>query len=425
MNADFWTEFVPEMVHVDDINGRRVISAKNSLTGAYSVGHVRLSARLIDRIEKAESVWRAMEAAPHVTLHQTYDWCRAWAAMPGVKTLVVLVSLDGRPAVLLPLEIVRRFGVRVARLIGTRHSNHNAPVYSARFLEEADRAMMEDLVETLRALNLPADVLALDKLRPMTGDRPEPFLVFPSVTSQNPSFQLPLKNTFEATLAQINAKRRRKKFRPSERRLEPFGGYRRIEARDDASAERLLRAFFAQKSLRLAEQGLPDVFAEPGVHTVFGQLAGFADNDGKPVLTLHGIEIDDGGEAKLLAIAGLTRKDGHVTCQFGSVDDRTVPDASAGELLFYLMIEELNADGADVFDFGVGDQRYKRSWCPVETPHADVFLPLRGRGTLAAGVMAASVRAKRFVKTSPQARKFADRIRALLNSKKPASEDAG
>ena len=37
------------MVHVDDINGRRVISAKNSLTGAYSVGHVRLSARLIDR----------------------------------------------------------------------------------------------------------------------------------------------------------------------------------------------------------------------------------------------------------------------------------------------------------------------------------------------------------------------------------------
>ena len=411
------------MVHVDDINGRRVINARNSLSGACSVGHVRLSARVIERLEKAENVWRTMEAAPHVTMHQTYDWCRAWAKMPGLKTLVVLVSLDGRPAVLLPLEIVRRFGVRVARLIGTRHSNHNAPLYSERFLAEADRGMMDDLLETLEALNLPADVLALDKLRPTTGDRSEPFLAFANVTSQNPSFQLPLKPDFDATLAQINAKRRRKKFRTSERRLEPFGGYRHIEATDDAGAERLLGEFFAQKSIRLAEQGLPDVFAEPGVHAVFAQLASFSANDDKPVLRLHAIEIEDQGVKKLLAVAGLTRKGNHVTCQFGSVDDRTVPDASAGELLFFLMIRDLCSDGAEVFDFGVGDQRYKRSWCPVKTDHHDVFLPLDGRGVLAARLMAATVSAKRFVKTSPRVRKLADRVRAVLNKGKPASEE--
>ena len=164
------------MVHVDDINGRRVITAQNSLKGACSVGHVRLSAMIIKRVEKAENVWRAMETAPHVTLHQTYDWARAWATLPGLKTLVVLVSLDGRPAVLLPLEIVRKFGVRVARLIGSPHSNHNAPLYSDRFLAEADAGMMDELLETLSALNIPADVLALDKLRPMAGQREEPLL---------------------------------------------------------------------------------------------------------------------------------------------------------------------------------------------------------------------------------------------------------
>jgi CelD/BcsL family acetyltransferase involved in cellulose biosynthesis len=411
------------MVHVDDINGRRVIKAQTSLPGACSVGHVRLSAKLIGRLDKAENVWRSMEAAPHVSLHQTYDWCRAWANMPGLRTLVVLVSLDGRPAVLLPLEIVRRFGVRVARLIGTRHSNHNAPIYSERFLAEADKGMMDDLVETLEALNLPADVLALDKLRPTTGGRAEPFLAFGHVTSQNPSFQLPLKPDFNETLAQINAKRRRKKFRTSERRLEPFGGYRHIEATNDTEASRLLGEFFAQKSIRLAEQGLPDVFAEPGVHGVFGELAGFSDNGDEPVLRLHAIEIEDQGVSKLLAVAGLTRKGTHVTCQFGSVDDRTVPDASAGELLFFLMIRDLCGDGAEVFDFGVGDQRYKRSWCPVETAHHDVFLPLDGRGVLAARLMAATVRTKRFVKTSPRARKLADRVRSLLNTGKPASEE--
>ena len=54
------------MVHVDDINGRRVITAQNSLKGACSVGHVRLSAMIIKRVEKAENVWRAMETAPRM-----------------------------------------------------------------------------------------------------------------------------------------------------------------------------------------------------------------------------------------------------------------------------------------------------------------------------------------------------------------------
>ena len=413
------------MVHVDDINGRRVITAQNSLKGACSVGHVRLSAMIIKRVEKAENVWRAMETAPHVTLHQTYDWARAWATLPGLKTLVVLVSLDGRPAVLLPLEIVRKFGVRVARLIGSPHSNHNAPLYSDRFLAEADAGMMDELLETLSALNIPADVLALDKLRPMAGQREEPLLAFRHVESQNASFQLPLKADFAETLSQINAKRRRKKFRTSERRLEPLGGYRHITANDDAGAQRLLGEFFRQKSLRLSEQGLPDVFAEPGVHDVFARLASSSANDGRPVLTLHAIEIEEDGVKTLLAVAGLTRKDAHITCQFGSVDDRTVPDASAGELLFYLMIEQACADGADCFDFGVGDQRYKRSWCPVETAHFDVFLPLDNRGAIAARAMAAVVRAKRLVKTSPRMRTVANRIRALTLKEKPASEDAG
>ncbi|WP_158285716.1 GNAT family N-acetyltransferase [Pseudohoeflea suaedae] len=413
------------MVHVDDINGRRVITAQNSPKGACSVGHVRLSAMIIKRIEKAENVWRAMETAPHVTLHQTYDWARAWATLPGLSTLVVLVSLDGHPAVLLPLEIVRKFGVRVARLIGSPHSNHNAPLYSERFLAEADAAMMDELLDTLSALNIPADVLALDKLRPMAGQREEPLLAFRHVTSQNASFQLPLKPDFAETLSQINAKRRRKKFRTSERRLEPVGGYRHITADDDASARRLLGEFFRQKSLRLTEQGLPDVFAEPGIHDIFGRLASFSANDGAPVLALHAVEIEDDGVAKLIAIAGLTRKGAHITCQFGSVDDRTVPDASAGELLFYLMIEQACATGAECFDFGVGDQRYKRSWCPVETPHFDVFLPLNNRGAMAGRAMAAIVGAKRFVKTSPRMRAIASRIRALTLNEKPASEDAG
>lgn len=416
------------MVHVDNINGRQVISAANSPAGALSVGHMRLSARLFESIGKAETIWREMETSTHVSLHQKFDWCKVWAKMPGVNTMVALVSLDGKPAVLFPLEIIRKSGFRIARLIGTAHSNLNSPIYSSGFLAECDGQMVEDLVETLAAIGIPADLLVVDKLRPHVGDVAQPLLTLPHVTSQNPSFQLPLLNNFADTLSQINAKRRRKKYRVSERRLEEFGGYVHVEARDDASANRLLESFFAQKSLRLKQQGLPDVFSQPGVRDALGKLSSFSGNSGNPRIKLHGIELTAGPETglagKLIAVAGLTEKQGHVICQFGSVDDRTVPEASAGELLFYLMIEQMNQAGCHLFDFGVGDQRYKRSWCPVMTQHSDVFIPFNLRGGVLGPVLSTIVRAKRFIKTSPQLQAIANRVRALMLKEKPAADAA-
>jgi len=416
------------MVHVDNINGRQVISAANSPAGALSVGHMRLSARLFDHISKAENIWREMEQVSHVSLHQSFDWCNAWAQMPGAKTMAALVSLDGRPAVLFPFEIVQKAGLRVARLIGTTHSNLNSPIYSSDFLAECNRFMVDELIDTVTALAIPADLIVIDKLRPGVGDHGQPLLDLPHVTSQNPSFQLPLLGDFAETLAQINAKRRRKKFRVSERRLEEIGGYRQVEASDDPSAEWLLSNFLIQKSQRLKEQGLPDVFAAPGIANTLARLTSFSANAGNPLIKLYGIElvagVKEGQRGKLIAVAGLTEKQGHVICQFGSVDDRTVPEASAGELLFYLMIKQMNQAGGHVFDFGVGDQRYKRSWCPVMTEHSDVFIPLNLRGGLLGQVLSAIVRTKRHIKNSPRLRSVASRIRALTVNGRTAADAA-
>lgn len=371
----------------------------------------RLTARVHAALSEVETLWRVMEREAQVTLHQTYDWCAAWAAMPGIETRIIVVEMDGRPAVILPLEIVRVAGSKVARLMGTKHSNANSPIYSTAFLEAADAGMVDELVTDIRGVAIGADTLVIDKLRPRCGDFDQPLLALPHVVSQNPTFQLPLLSTFEATLAQINAKRRRKKFRVSQRRLEPLGGYRHVVASDEATAQALLTEFFRQKAMRLKAQGLPDVFAEPGVQNAFRQLAGFA--GGAPVLAMHAIVLDGENAGVILALAGLTEKDGHVTCQFGSIDDAKTPDASVGELLFYLMIEQAVLTGKHTFDFGVGDQPYKRSWCPVMTEHHDIFLPLTAKGRVGALALSSLVKAKRFIKTSPALKAVAARLRGL------------
>lgn len=186
----------------------------------------------------------------------------------------------------------------------------------------------------------------------------------------------------------------------------------------------LLEAFFAQKTVRLAAQGLPDVFADPGIRDFLRRLATTRDAEGAPALELHGIELAGGEhQGEIIAVAGLTIKDRHVTCQFGSINEEIAADVSAGELLFYRMIERASAAGHAVFDFGVGDQLYKRSWCPQRTELVDCYLPLNLKGRLAAPAIAGLIRLKRTIKTSPLLHRFASRARGVMVQKtKPAAD---
>ncbi|MOA32739.1 hypothetical protein D3C78_1539830 [compost metagenome] len=91
------------------------------------------------------------------------------------------------------------------------------------------------------------------------------------------------------------------------------------------------------------------------------------------------------------------------------------------------MIERLCGKDATLFDFGVGDQPYKRSWCTIETPLRDIVLPLTLRGRLAARYHRAVVRAKVMIKANKAVYAFIQRARSrkLHSSQQtPAADNA-
>ena len=403
------------MTHAHATYSRPARSARPPavVTAGTTEKSVSLTARMLDSFAEAEPMWRELEAGPQASVHQSYDWCLAWSRLPGVEIAIVAVELNGRLAALFPLEIVRSAGFRVARYIGSPHSNFNSGLFSSEFLARADRKLMEMLMSAIKAVGLPADVIAFDRMRPGCGAEVQPFALLPQVINQNPSFQLPLFERFEDVLAQLNAKRRRKKFRVSERRLDPVGGYRHVVASTTEEGQALLAEFFRQKAVRLSDRGLPDVFDSEELQAVFADLVQIPAASGKPVLEMHAIVLQGENEGRMIAVAGLTEKDGHVMCQFGSVDTGIAADASAGELLFYLMIQRASLAGNHLFDFGIGDQPYKRSWCTMETMQFDSYFGLNLRGHLAAGWLTNVVRARRFVKTSPTLHRIAARLRGI------------
>jgi len=383
-----------------------------------------LSIRLHETIEPLEARWRAMEACDNLSLHQSYDWCRAWARTQDTKLLIVEGVSGGRTQLILPLEIVRHGPVRVARLLATDFSNLNTGLYTRAFRALASPPRLRKALSQARGdFARHFDLLLLDKVPLEWRGDANPFGDMPAVLNQNAAFQLPLLGDFERTLAQINAKNRRKKFRNAERRLLELGGYEHIIAPAGNEALVLLETFFRQKSVRFQALGLPDVFRDERTRDFFRALVTTSVSDSEYPLQLHALRLTGAHAGHIAAIAGLSRKGDHVICQFGSLDESVAAGASPGEFLFHLAIRKLCEEGVALFDFGIGDQLYKRSWCTIETPQYDLLWATTPAGSLAAALHRVKAGAKRFIKRNPQIYAFLQRRRSGRQAAR-ASNDA-
>ncbi|KJF74384.1 polysaccharide biosynthesis GNAT family N-acetyltransferase UppA [Agrobacterium arsenijevicii] len=375
-------------------------------------GADRLAIDLVDDASTIRSDWEQLESDPLNSLHQGFGWCSIWAQTQDSPLLIIRGRQSGRTVFLLPLEIVQEGGIRKACFPGGRFNNINTGLFDRSFAEEAGHKTAAAIArEARKLLHGRADILALQNIPLIWRGRTNPLAHLASVENPNPAFQLPLMESFESTLRQVNAKRRRKKFRIQSRRAGEIGGYSHVIARSPQEKCELLQVFFRQKAIRFASQGIPDVFRDQSVQDFFHDLATFPETDTDSLLELHAIRLHGENEGVIAAISGLSRKQDHVICQFGSIDE-AVEDISPGELLFWLMIERACNEKAAIFDFGVGDQPYKRSWCPLSTVQHDIFLPVTLKGRAAASAYVAIARTKSVIKSNPALYAFIQRFRA-------------
>ncbi len=401
---------------------RAFTAAADDADGAAIAGP--LSFRLHERMEPLEAAWRALEAENGLSLHQGYDWCRAWTESHGGRVLVMEGVCAGRTHLLLPLDVTRLGPLRIARLLASDFSNINTGLHTPAFRSLAASGGVGEALRQARGLFAGHfDLLLLDKVPLAWRGRQSPFCALAGVRNQNAAFQLPLLADFEETLAQLNAKRRRKKFRTSERRLAAIGGYEHVVAAPGAESDALLEAFFLQKAARFEAMGLPDVFRDEETRKFFRTLIAVPQTRETYPLRLHALRLKGEHQGRILAIAGLSRKGDHVVCQFGSIDETIAADASPGELLFYLVIRQLCEEGARLFDFGIGDQPYKRSWCTLETPQHDLFWAASAAGQAAAALHRMKTGAKRLIKQNAKIYSFVQRLRSGRQQPAPAEAE--
>ncbi|MHB2265568.1 GNAT family N-acetyltransferase [Aliihoeflea sp. PC F10.4] len=336
---------------------------------------------------------------------QTPLWYETWLRTSGQTGYIVWLFGKGQPVAALPLATTRRNGLSVLEFAGGGHANGNFCPSSQPDLHVPAKA----LGQAVKAVVPAALMLSLERQHSVLAGQENFLADLATRSSGNIALAASLEGGFPGLLERANGKKKSKKRRMQFRRFEEAGGTELKTAATAAEVDEIIDAFFRMKRARFEKAGIPDVFAEPHIQKFWREL--FVASLGDPAGPFSLEMLSVGGTPR--AITGSSLLVDRSICEFGAIEDDDLTSTSPGEFLAYSNIETACAKGRSYYDFSVGDEAYKRSWCDTEITHFDVVLPLSTVGRMAVAGSNLFADAKQRVKSNPQLLKAAKALRRL------------
>jgi CelD/BcsL family acetyltransferase involved in cellulose biosynthesis len=368
--------------------------------------------------------WRAFEATALVTPYQSYDWIRAFAETIGAAhdmalRYALVHDANGALCALLPLVITGRSGFRFAEFIGGKHANYHMGLYGPGFAAELDAHLTTRLLTEIASAIGGLDALAFVNQPVIWQGIANPAARLAAGPSPSRAYKLALiAGDGDATLRRSMSSHARKKLKNKHSRFKDFGTSTLTRATNPSEVARIIDAFLAQKAERFRAMGVPDPFAEPAMRAFLERTA-MESGDGPPSIELYALDLAGACVATYVGAIQGERFSGMATSfDMASETVKTSP----GELLLAELIRLKAREGVAVFDLGVGEARYKTTFCDDHDDLVDSFLPLTFKGHLFARIARTKRDLKRLIKRSPIALKFAQRASGWLRSKRSEDE---
>ena len=366
--------------------------------------------KVVSGLAAAERVWRDAEASGgSLSPYQRYDWIAAYTAsvMPSADIRVAIISdAADRPALILPFAIERPFGLRIAVAIGGKHANFNGGVAPPRASGSLSPAELRVALRRIAA-DIGIDVFAVPHVPVTWGDEPNPLATF-GTRSPSDAYEVRLDSDPDATANRSMSNEARKRLRNKERGLAKLGEVAFLQAETEADVDLLLGAFFSQKEERFRELGITDPFFDPEVRTFLRNAALAGLSDGRPAIELFGLLVGD----RVAAVLGGAADENRLSGMFISFEAcKEATKYSPGDILVSRVVREQCVRGRRFFDLGVGEARYKRTFCNDTVELVDVFLPVSRKGSLYALARRGLAGLKRRVKQNPRAMQLVAKLR--------------
>ena len=368
----------------------------------------------IERMDAARDAWRDIAPLAAASPYQDFDFARLWLETVGaarsLKPLIVVArDAAGKVAALLPL-VARTFGpLRLAGFLGGKDANFNLGLFRQGAVWSRDEVEAL-LAATARAASPRIDAFLFRNQPRHWQDAPNPLAALPGQASPSSAYKSALPDDFAVWLNAHASRRAQQLMRRKARHLERVGPIAFRRAVDHAEADRLLSAFFTQKSARMRALGRVNAYEDADARAFLARLADCGLAAGAPKLEMHGLYAGD----RLVATFGALVSNDRLSCLLVSYDsDLEIARSSPGELIVQAAVRDAIARGFKTFDLGVGEARYKDEACEAEEPLFDSAFAVSPAGRVAAYAFLARQRLKRRVKRSPRLLSLTRRLIAL------------
>lgn len=350
-------------------------------------------------LEVLEADWRRLEAAGATSVFQSYAYTRAWvtlaAADHGEMPVFFSGSRDGEIRFILPMAIVRRYGVAMLGWLGQQHANYGMPVAAAGTFAAAG-GDVEELMRLVAKLAR-ADVVHLDR-------QPEEWAgarnLFATGTSSqlgpNDTFILDLGDDYAALHGRLFSARTMSGLKRKQRKMAELGAVAFDQPEDPSRRHDIIDWFCVEKHDQLARTGRASPFDAAQIQALYKALASDEATFQADELVVGGKRVAVGLTTYNAGVASLVN-----TAHVGGAFARFSP----GTLLMHHMVETAHRKGARTYDFGPGELPYKLEW----NPHV---IGLRST-TFAAGWAGRPLAV--FIRTKTWAKRLVKRNRTLLS----------
>ncbi|SDF30097.1 GNAT family N-acetyltransferase [Bosea robiniae] len=369
-------------------------------------------------------IWRAFEASALVTPYQSYDWVRHFAETIGAAhdmtfRYALVHDATGTLCALLPLVVTGRSGFRFAEFIGGKHANYHMGLYAPGFAARLDAALTAQMLTEIGSAIGGLDALAFVNQPVNWQGVTNPAAQLAAGPSPSRAYKLALiAGDGDATLRRSMSSHARKKLKNKHSRFKDFGPSTLVRAATPEEITRIIDAFLSQKAERFRSMGVPDPFAEPAMRA-FLERAAIACGSARPAIELYSLDLAGRSVATYVGTIQGERFSGMATSfDMASETVKTSP----GELLLAELIRLKAREGVAVFDLGVGEARYKTTFCDDHDDLVDSFLPLTFKGRVFARIARTKRDLKRRIKRSPMALKLAQRASGWLRSRRSEEE---
>ena len=367
-----------------------------------------------------EQDWRTFEPQADCTVFQSFDWLSTWqrhiGARYGVRpALVVAYDAGGAILCVLPLAVCSAGLARELTWLGSELCDYNAPLLAPGFSERLDRARFLALWTEITKLvqanpRLHYDTIILTKMPEKVGVQANPMRHLGGTINPSGAYLTHLSGDWETFYSAKRSSATRRRDRTKRKKLSEMGKVRYVEPAAGAETLQTLDTLMAQKARSFAHMGVANLFAKPGYAEFYRAIA--SDPALRPLVHISRLDV---GAIPAAVNLGLTYRD----CYYhllASYDDGDVSRFGPGAAHLHDLMHQAIDRGLRVFDFTIGDERYKRDWCDTELKLYDYIAAATWRGMLIAMPLMAAKQVKRWIKQTPAVWNAFSAARAFIGS---------